>query len=101
MPDSPHEAVSVADHPERMRYEVHVDDQLAGFSQYQRHGGRVVFTHTEIADAFEGQGLGGKLAKGALDDVRARGLRVEARCEFIAGWIDRHPDYTDLIDPTE
>lgn len=98
MPDSPQDTLSVADHPERMRYEVHVADKLAGFTQYQRHGSQIVFTHTEIDDAFEGQGLGGKLAKGALDDARSRGLRVVAQCEFIAGWIERHPDYVDLVD---
>ena len=99
MTDPAPAAVTVADHPERMRYEVQLDDQLAGFANYQRHAGQLVFTHTEIADAFEGQGLAGKLAKGALDDARARGLRVVPRCPFIAEWIRRHPDYSDLVDP--
>jgi predicted GNAT family acetyltransferase len=90
---------TVADHPELMRYEVRTEAGLAGFARYQRRGGHVVFTHTEIDDAFEGQGLGGQLAKGALDDVRSRGLRVVAQCPFIAEWIRRHPDYADLVDP--
>lgn len=75
-----------------------VDDRLAGFAQYRRHGGRLVFIHTEIDDAFEGQGLGSKLARAALDDARAHGLRVVPQCPFIAEWIRRHPDYADLVD---
>ena len=61
------------------------------------HGHTVIFTHTEIDPAFEGRGLGGQLARAALDDVRARGEHVFARCEFIKGWIEKHPDYQDLL----
>jgi hypothetical protein len=47
-------------------------------------------------------GVGSRLAKGALDDVRRRGLKVVARCPFIAAWLKRHPDYADLLaDPDE
>jgi predicted GNAT family acetyltransferase len=100
MTDAP-SAVTVADVPQRMRYEVQVDGQLAGFANYRRRGGQVVFTHTEVDDAFEGQGLGSKLAKGALDDARSRGLRVVPQCPFIAEWIRRHADYADLVDAAE
>ena len=97
MTESSPAAITVTDHPEHMRYELHVGQQLAGFTQYRLRPGRVVFAHTEIDDAFEGQGLGGKLAKAALDDVRARGLQVTPLCPFIAGWIKRHPEYVDLV----
>ena len=59
--------------------------------------GRITFVHTEIDDAYAGQGLGGKLARAALDDVRARGLAVRPDCPFIKGWIAKHPDYADLV----
>ena len=56
-----------------------------------------MFTHTEVDDRFEGQGVGSALARFALDDVRAEGTRrVVPRCPFIKGWIDKHPDYADL-----
>ncbi len=57
----------------------------------------ITFTHTEVGDAFEGRGVGGQLARRALDDARARGLRVQPRCSFIRSWIDRHDDYQDLV----
>jgi predicted GNAT family acetyltransferase len=53
--------------------------------------------HTEIEPAFDGRGLGGQLARAALDDVRRRGVRAVARCPFIAGYIERHPEYQDLV----
>ena len=44
-----------------------------------------------------GHGLGGTLVRGALDDVRARGGSVVPLCPFVRGWIDRHPEYQDLL----
>ena len=90
-------AVEVQDAPERSRYEARVDGAVVGFAVYQPAEGALVFTHTEIDDAYEGQGVGSALARGALDDVRSRGLAVVAQCPFVAGWIDRHPDYEELV----
>ena len=56
-----------------------------------------MFTHTEVVPQFEGQGLGSRLAKFALDDVRRRGLQVVPVCTFVAGYIRRHPEYHDLV----
>lgn len=92
-------AVETSHHESQSRYEAHVDGTLAGFADYVLDGDRIVFTHTEVDDAFEGQGVGSALARTALDDVRARGThRVVPQCPFIAGWIDKHPDYADLVD---
>ena len=88
----------VTDQPDRERYEITVDGQRAGFVQYLRRGGRIIFFHTEIDDAHEGQGLGSVLARGALDAARAAGDPVVPLCSFIHGWIDRHPEYGDLVD---
>jgi predicted GNAT family acetyltransferase len=60
-----------------------------------------VFTHTQIDDAYEGHGIGSTLARGALDDVRRRGGSVVAQCPFIASYIDRHPEYADLLGPAK
>lgn len=90
--------VTVVNNPDESRYEIFVDGQRAGLAAYRADGDDVlVFTHTEIDDAHDGQGLGGQLAAGALDGVRASGLKVVAQCPFIKGWIERHPDYQDLL----
>jgi uncharacterized protein len=89
----------VRDNPAQRRYDVFTDDgKLGGFAQYVKRAGRVIFTHTEIDDAFEGHGLGSTLARDALDDARAHGLRVVPLCPFIAAYIERHPEYQDLVD---
>ncbi len=80
------------------RYEAYVDGELAGSAYYELDDKRIVFTHTEVDDRFEGKGVGSALARFALDDVRASvGRRVVPRCPFIKGWIERHPEYADLV----
>lgn len=90
--------LEVTDNPQAGRFEVRLDGELGGSAYYRRRDDRVVFTHTEVDEAFEGRGVGGALARGSLDAVRARGERVVALCEFIAGYIDKHPEYQDLLD---
>ena len=90
--------IEVVDDREKRRFEIRVDGELAGFADYSRRGGRLIFRHTEIDDAFEGRGLGSKLAQGALDAARTAGHGVVPLCPFIASYIERHPDYQDLVD---
>ncbi|MGW4804888.1 GNAT family N-acetyltransferase [Kitasatospora sp. NPDC004272] len=89
----------VRDNTEQSRFEISTDAGQAGFAEYQlRDGGSTVaFVHTVIDPAFEGQGLGGKLARAALDTVRERGASVLPYCPFIRGWIAKHPEYVDLV----
>jgi predicted GNAT family acetyltransferase len=79
------------------RYVISVDGVDAGFSNYHLRDGVVTFMHTEVDPEFEGQGLGSALARGALDDARARGLQVKALCPFIASFLKRHPEYQDIV----
>jgi hypothetical protein len=92
--------VQVTDNPDQSRFEAHVNGELAGFAAYQRADDLITFTHTKVFDAFEGEGVGSALARGALDAVRANGTReVLPRCAFIRGWIEKHPDYHELVAP--
>jgi predicted GNAT family acetyltransferase len=89
--------VRVVDDPDGHRFEISVGGSRAGFAAYHLTGDRIVFTHTEVDPAFNGRGLGNRLAAGALDAARERGLAVEPRCPFIAAYIARHPEYADLV----
>ena len=90
--------VAVSDHPEAGRYEIAVGGERAGVLTYRLDGDVIVFLHAEIDPAREGQGLGSRLARGALDDARARSLTVVPRCPFVADFIERHADeYRDLV----
>jgi predicted GNAT family acetyltransferase len=92
--------VTIADDSDAHRYEIRVGDQLAGFVQYRRRPGLIAFIHTEIDDRYEGRGLGGKLISGALDAAREEGTSVLPFCPFVNGYIDRHPEYAELV-PSE
>jgi hypothetical protein len=87
----------VEDNPAESRYEVSLDGRVVGVSEYELEGDRIVFVHTEVDQSVEGLGIGGRLAAGALDDVRRRGLRLAVECPFIAAWLRRHRDYADLL----
>lgn len=80
------------------RYELRQHGRVVALAQYHREGDAVVFTHTEVDESLEGQGLGSRLAAYALDDVRSRGLAAVPRCSFIAGYIARHEkEYGALV----
>jgi hypothetical protein len=89
--------IEVVDNPAESRFEARIDGGLAGISEYHDRGSRRVFIHTEVDRAFEGRGVGGALARGALDATRAAGLGVVPLCPFIKDWIEHHPDYADLV----
>jgi predicted GNAT family acetyltransferase len=90
--------VEVRDNRDRMRYEVRTaDGEVAGYATYARRGGTVVINHTVIADGHAGKGYGSTLARGTLEDLRTRGLAVVPVCEFFAGWMERNPEFADLV----
>ncbi|HZU72317.1 MAG TPA: GNAT family N-acetyltransferase [Acidimicrobiales bacterium] len=81
----------------RSRYELFVDGDLAAIADYRMDGERVVMPHTEVDGRRRGQGLGAVLVRGALEDVRASGARVEPQCWYVASFIDDHPEFSDLV----
>jgi predicted GNAT family acetyltransferase len=90
--------IEFVDNPTRSRYEARIGERVLGVVDYilDPDAGRIVLDHTEVMPDAEGRGVGSLLAKGALDDVRARGLAVVVDCPFIAAWIKRHREYADL-----
>lgn len=92
------EAPVVTDNPDEHRYEALVEAVLAGFARYVRRGGRTFFVHTEIDPSFGGQGIGSQLVRAALDAERAAGTSIVPLCPFVRSYIDKHPDYADLVD---
>ncbi|WP_240742249.1 GNAT family N-acetyltransferase [Micromonospora zingiberis] len=87
----------VEENSAKHRYEILVDDALAGFTAYLPRGEVLVFTHTEVDPNFQNMGVGSALMRGTLDQVRAQGQRVVPQCPFMAAFIERHPEYADLV----
>jgi predicted GNAT family acetyltransferase len=97
---TPVDEIRVTDNPELSRYEARIGEQVLGFVDYELDpaGDRIVLVHTEVLPEAEGKGVGSRLAKGTLEDVRARGLKMIVDCQFIAAYLKRHAgEYDDLI----
>ena len=86
----------IIDNKTKHRFELNVDGHLAT-EHYRRDGKVIVLVHTEVPPELSGKGVGSKLVKGVLDLVRGEGLKVVAECEFVKGWIGKHPEYADLL----
>ena len=81
------------------RYEMMVDGHTAVVEYRDEDAGMVRLVHTEVPSALKGRGIGSQLAKEVLDAVRAEGRTVVPQCEFILSYIERHPEYQDLVSP--
>ena len=84
-------------HDERKkRFELEEDGKTAILT-YSLRNGAIVFTHTIVPAELEGKGIGSKIVRHGLDHARSRGLKVVPQCSFVRGYIERHPDYRDVV----
>ncbi|WP_405486204.1 GNAT family N-acetyltransferase [Nocardia sp. NBC_00511] len=91
-------AAAVVRNDAQHRYEVWYGNSLAGFSEYrERDDNDTTFIHTEVDKEFSGKGLANLLAQEAVKDVIARGRTIVARCPFIKGWLDKHPEFDEYV----
>ena len=78
------------------RFELDAEGHTA-VAYYRLADGVMTFTHTEVAPAIEGRGIGSRLVRGALEHARTQGFRVRPRCSFVGQYIARHPEFHDLL----
>lgn len=90
---------TVTDVAARHRYEITAGGEVAGYSQYRDVSPGVrAFDHTVVEERFRGHGLAGELIRAALDDARARELRIQPFCPYVRAFVEEHPEYADLVD---
>lgn len=88
----------VVDHTRVSRYEARLaDGSTAGFLEYRAEGDRIVMPSTVVHPQHRGHGIAARLARTALDDARAAGKKVDPRCWYVAEYIEKHPEYADLV----
>ena len=87
---------TVRDNTERHRFELEADGHVA-FANYKRVDGVLTMLHTEVPKELEGRGIGSALIRGVLDIARKAGLKVVTLCPFAKSYIERHPEFADLL----
>jgi predicted GNAT family acetyltransferase len=91
-------AVTIVNNGNLRRWEARGEGEVVGYSEYREGPGRVTFTHTVVDPRYEGQGIGSRLARTAIDDAIARGLRITPYCPFIRAFLERHSEYDASVD---
>ena len=93
--------VTVRHNDELHRIEAVLEDgRVAGYAEYRStEEGYYDFTHTEVDDAFEGQGIGSRIARGVVEFARANSVNIVPSCPFQRSWLKRHPEEQDLLAP--
>ena len=89
--------LTVSDNLYEAKYEARLNGELAGTLEYELTSDLIILIHTEVLPGHQDRGIGGQLARYALDDARSRGLQVRPVCTFVRSWLERHPDYSDLV----
>lgn len=87
--------LEVVHNPEKKRFEIQIGDQIS-MVKYVMGSKEIIFTHTEVPEAFEGRGIAGKMAKAAIEYAKEHGLRIRPMCPYIAEYIKRHPEYHSI-----
>jgi uncharacterized protein len=90
--------VTVSDNSGTGSYDASIDGTVVGMLVYRRKGGRIIFTHTIVQEEYRGKGIATGLVRNALDDIRARGLRLTNFCTFVDDFVTENPEYSDLLD---
>ena len=92
--------LTVTDNPDERRYEARAGAEVIGFIDYRLAPGLIRLLHAEVDQEVEGEGVGSLLVARALDDIRRRGLKVVPLCPFVVAFLERHPEYSDLVAST-
>lgn len=90
------ESIEVKHNLAENRFQVEIESNLAVL-EYKLEADTIVFTHTGVPDELGGRGLGSELVRAGLDYARAQGLRVHPLCSFVASYIEKKPEYQDLL----
>lgn len=91
------EDYTLIDNKEKKQYEFHIGEYMPKIEYIKSETGEIYLTHTEVPVALEGQGIGSQLIKKALGDIKSQGLRLVPLCPFVAGYIQKHPEWRSIV----
>ena len=73
------------------------NDGAMGELTYEVDGDRMFLLHTEVADALQGQGVGGQLVTAAVSRAIEDGLTVVPWCPYARRWLRKHADVAGTL----
>jgi predicted GNAT family acetyltransferase len=91
--------LQLLDEDRHSRYAAYVDGEEAASLPYRRFGDRLVLLDTTVRKDLRGQGVATEFIARVLDDVRNHGLTVTLYCPVVRAFVDRYPQYADIVDP--
>lgn len=91
------EDYTLIDNKEKKQYEFHIEKYTPKIEYIKSETGEIYLTHTEVPVALEGQGIGSQLIKKALEDIKSQGLRLVPLCPFVAGYIQKNPEWRSIV----
>lgn len=92
--------VEIVENTEHKRFEGYLDDELVGIVEYIPLPGKVIATHTEVFEQYEGRGIASKLVSGMVRRLRDEGRLLQPMCSYVGAYLQRHPEDTDVVDPS-
>lgn len=92
------ENLEVKNNQSKNQFEANLEGGKTALIQYDRQAdGALNLFHTEVPEEFEGRGVGARLVKNALEQIKADNLKIVPSCQFVAAYIKRHPEYKNLV----
>ena len=82
---------------ELSQFEMDLDDGKAVIGFKKESDGTLNLVHTEVPPAYEGKGVGTRLVKQTLEQIKSTDKKIVASCPFVADFIERHPEYQSLV----
>jgi predicted GNAT family acetyltransferase len=88
--------ITVNDNEKKNRFEVNIEGKTACI-EYKRKADKIYLTHTEVPSEFEGKGIASSMLKQVLHQIREEGIKMKSTCPFVSGYIERHPEWKDIL----
>ncbi|MGB4860735.1 MAG: GNAT family N-acetyltransferase [Dokdonella sp.] len=87
---------AVSHEPSAHRFVIKTDGEQSVLD-YRLEGDVMTITHTGVPNALSGRGLAGDMTRAAFEAARAKGWKVVPACSYVAGWVEKHAEFQDLL----
>lgn len=91
------ENYELIDNAERKQYEFHIGKLVPKIEYIRTRNNEIYLTHTEVPAQLEGKDIGAALVRQTLEDIERQGLALVPQCPFVAGYIQRHPEWKRIV----